>query len=103
MYWRYWSTDLWLNIGWGLAHWRRRFALFWYGADKTPWMFVAFVGLVLATLGFALYSVIEYQEDRAAQPRANSISAASPASRATCISRRAASPFQASMPSPRSP
>jgi spore germination cell wall hydrolase CwlJ-like protein len=64
MYWRYWSTDLWLNIGWKLAHWRRRFALFWYGSDKTPWMFVAFVGLVIGTLGLALHSVIGYQEDR---------------------------------------
>ena len=64
MYWRYWSTDLWLNIGWEITHLRRRFALFWYGADKAPWAFVGFLAVVVAALGLALYSVIAYQEER---------------------------------------
>jgi spore germination cell wall hydrolase CwlJ-like protein len=64
MYWRTWYTDRWLAIGWQLAHWRRRFALFWYGGNKTPWLFAAFVLLVLAALAFATYSTIVYQEER---------------------------------------
>jgi N-acetylmuramoyl-L-alanine amidase len=63
-YWRYRFTDLWLNIGWELAHWRRRFALFWYGGDKTPWVFVVVAAGVLGALAFGLQSVISYQEDR---------------------------------------
>jgi N-acetylmuramoyl-L-alanine amidase len=63
-YWRYRFTNLWLNLGWALAHWRRRFALFWYGGDKTPWLFAAFAGAVVAGLGFALQSVISYQDER---------------------------------------
>jgi N-acetylmuramoyl-L-alanine amidase len=64
MYWRYWYTDLRLNIGWELAHWRRRFALFWYGGDKTPWLFVVFVAAVFAGLALALHSAIVYQGER---------------------------------------
>jgi N-acetylmuramoyl-L-alanine amidase len=64
MYWRYWYTDLRLNIGWELAHWRRRVALFWYGGDKAPWLFVAFAALIAAALAFALYSAIAYQDER---------------------------------------
>ena len=64
MYWRYWGTNLWLNVGWVLAHWRRRFALFWYGGDKTPWMFVAIAVFVVAALGFGLRSAIAYQDER---------------------------------------
>jgi spore germination cell wall hydrolase CwlJ-like protein len=63
-YWRYRVTDLWLNLGWALAHWRRRFALFWYGGDKTPWLFVTFAAAVVMGLGFALQTVISYQEER---------------------------------------
>src|ERR1041384_1854728 len=48
MYWRYWGTNLWLNIGWELAHWRRRPAPFWYGGDKTPRLVLP---LPLFTLG----------------------------------------------------
>jgi len=64
MYWRYWGTNLWLNVGWQLAHWRRRFALFWYGGDKTPWLFVAIAVFVVAALGFGLRSAIAYQDER---------------------------------------
>ena len=64
MYWRYRWTDLWLNFGWELAHWRRRFALFWYGGNKAPWLFVLVAGLVVAGLAFALYSAIAYQDER---------------------------------------
>lgn len=64
MYWRYRCTDLWLSLGWQLAHWRRRFALFWYGGDKTPWLFVGFVGAVVTGLGLALHSAIAYQDER---------------------------------------
>src|SRR5436190_373034 len=64
MYWRYWSTNLWLNLGWQLAHWRRRFALFWYGGDKTPWLFVSIAVFVVAALGFGLRSAIAYQDER---------------------------------------
>ena len=64
MYWRYWCTDLWLNIGWALAHWRRRLALFWYGGEKAPWLFVGFAALIAAALMFALYSAIAYQDER---------------------------------------
>jgi spore germination cell wall hydrolase CwlJ-like protein len=64
MYWRYWSTNLWLNIGWELAHWRRRFALFWYGGEKAPWLFVLFAAAMVAALAFALKYVIAYQEER---------------------------------------
>jgi spore germination cell wall hydrolase CwlJ-like protein len=64
MYWRYRLTDLWLNLGWEAAHWRRRFALFWYGGDKTPWAFAGFVGVVLAALGYALYTAMAFQEER---------------------------------------
>jgi spore germination cell wall hydrolase CwlJ-like protein len=63
-WWRYWYRELPLQIGWELAHWRRRFALFWYGSDKTPWMFVLFVALVIGALVLALRSAIAYQEDR---------------------------------------
>ena len=64
MYWRYRWTDLWLSLGWELAHWRRRFALFWYGGNKAPWLFVFVAGLVVAGLAFALYSAIAYQDER---------------------------------------
>jgi N-acetylmuramoyl-L-alanine amidase len=64
MYWRYWSTNLWLNVGWELAHWRRRFALFWYGGEKAPWLFVLFAAAIVATLAFALKYVFAYQEER---------------------------------------
>jgi N-acetylmuramoyl-L-alanine amidase len=64
MYWRYWTTNLWLNVGWELAHWRRRFALFWYGGEKAPWLFVLFAAAIVATLAFALKFVIAYQEER---------------------------------------
>ena len=64
MYWRYRLTDLWLNVGWEIAHWRRRFALFWYGGNKTPWAVAAFALLVVAALGYALLSAIGYQEER---------------------------------------
>jgi spore germination cell wall hydrolase CwlJ-like protein len=63
-WWRYWYRELPLQIGWELAHWRRRFALFWYGSDKTPWMFVLFVALVIGVLVLALRSASAYQEDR---------------------------------------
>jgi spore germination cell wall hydrolase CwlJ-like protein len=63
-WWRYWYRELPLQIGWALAHWRRRFALFWYGSDKTPWMFVLFVALIIGALVLALRSAIAYQEDR---------------------------------------
>jgi N-acetylmuramoyl-L-alanine amidase len=63
-WWRYWCRELPLQVGWELAHWRRRFALFWYGSDKTPWMFVLFVALVVGALVLALRSAIAYQEDR---------------------------------------
>jgi N-acetylmuramoyl-L-alanine amidase len=64
MYWRYWYSDLWLNIGWELAHWRRRFALFWYGGEKAPWLFVVFAAAMVAALVLALKYVIAYQEER---------------------------------------
>jgi len=64
MYWRYWYTDLWLNIGWEIAHWRRRFALFWYGGDKAPWLFVVVVAVVIGGLVFGLQTVIGYQDER---------------------------------------
>ena len=64
MYWRTWYTDRWLAIGWQLAHWRRRLALFWYGGEKTPWLFAAFVLAVVGALVFATYSTIAYQEER---------------------------------------
>jgi hypothetical protein len=64
MYWRYWCTDLWLNIGWELAHWRRRLALFWYGGDKAPWLFVGVALAIAAALVFALYSALAYQDER---------------------------------------
>ena len=64
MYWRYRFTGLWLNIGWELAHWRRRLALFWYGGNKAPWLFVIFAALVAAALVFALYTAIVYQDER---------------------------------------
>jgi len=64
MYWRYRFTDLWLNMGWELAHWRRRFALFWYGGNKAPWLFVIFAAFVAAALVFALYTAIVYQDER---------------------------------------
>ena len=64
MYWRYRFTGLWLNIGWELAHWRRRLALFWYGGSKAPWLFVIFAALVAAALVFALYTAIVYQDER---------------------------------------
>jgi len=64
MYWRYRWTDLWLGLGWELAHWRRRFALFWYGGDKAPWLFVFVAALVLAGLVFALHTAISYQDER---------------------------------------
>src|SRR3954466_16185193 len=62
MYWRYWSTNLWLNLGWQLAHWRRRFALFWYGGDKTPWLFVSIAVFVVAALGLGLRSPLAYHD-----------------------------------------
>ncbi|HEY7238181.1 MAG TPA: cell wall hydrolase [Burkholderiales bacterium] len=64
MYWRYWCTNLWLNAGWELAHWRRRFALFWHGGDKTPWLFVAIAAIIVAALGIGLRSAIAYQDER---------------------------------------
>jgi N-acetylmuramoyl-L-alanine amidase len=64
MYWRYRWTHLWLNLGWELAHLRRRFALFWYGGDKAPWLFVVIAGMVLAGLAFALHSAISFQDER---------------------------------------
>jgi spore germination cell wall hydrolase CwlJ-like protein len=64
MYWRYRWTHLWLSLGWELAHWRRRFALFWYGGNKAPWLFVFVAGLVVAGLAFALYTAIAYQDER---------------------------------------
>ena len=64
MYWLHRCTDLWLDLGWELAHWRRRFALFWYGGDKTPWLFVVFLTAIVAGLGLALNSAIAYQDER---------------------------------------
>lgn len=64
MYWRSRFTDLSLSIGWEIAHWRRRFALFWYGGDKAPWLFVAFAGLIVAGLVYGLHSAIAYQDER---------------------------------------
>jgi len=64
MYWRYWGTNLWLNVGWELAHWRRRVALFWYGGDKTPWLFVSIALFVVGALAFGLRSTIAYQDER---------------------------------------
>src|SRR6266850_3524674 len=64
MYWRYWGTNLWLNLGWELAHWRRRLALFWDGGDKAAWLFVAITVFVVAALGFGLRSAIAYQDER---------------------------------------
>src|SRR5262249_59451458 len=64
MYWRYWGTNLWLNMGWQLAHWRRRLALFWYGGDKTPWLFVAIALFTVGALAFGLRSAIAFQDER---------------------------------------
>lgn len=64
MYWRTWYVDRWLALGWELAHLRRRLALFWYGGDKAPWLFVAFALAVVAALVFGLFSAISYQEER---------------------------------------
>ena len=74
MYWRYWYrkywyTGPWLHIGWEIAHWRRRFALFWYGADKAPWVFGLFLVGVIGGLGLALQSAIAYQDDRRTRVR----------------------------------
>lgn len=64
MYWRHRLSGLWLDLGWEITHWRRRFALFWYGGDKAPWLFVLFAALVVTGLGFALHAVIAFQDDR---------------------------------------
>jgi len=37
---------------------------FWYGGDKTPWLFVAITVFVVAALGFGLRSAIAYQDER---------------------------------------
>ena len=69
MYWRTWHPgrwigERWLALGWALAHWRRRVVLFWYGGNKAPWLFVAFVAAIVAALGYALYSAMAYQDER---------------------------------------
>ena len=70
MYWRrYWYTGFWLHVGWEITHWRRRLVLFWYGADKAPWLFVLFLAGMVAALGFALYTAVVYQAERRHQVR----------------------------------
>ena len=64
MYWRYRVTDVALNLNWQLGHWRRRLALFWYGGDKTPWVFAAIALFVVAGLTFGLQTAITYQDER---------------------------------------
>jgi N-acetylmuramoyl-L-alanine amidase len=45
-----------------MHHWQRKLWLFWYGTDKAAWLFVLFLGLILATFGFALRAVFAHQD-----------------------------------------
>ena len=49
---------------------RRRLRFFWYRTDKAIWVFVLFVGAIIATLGFALQAVVAFKEDRQNRARA---------------------------------
>ena len=100
MYWRYWGTNLWLNTGWVLAHWRRRFALFWYGGDKTPWMFVAIAVFVVAALGFGLRSAIAYQDERRKRVREFHQQSLTCLARKGCTTPRSSTTHVASAPLP---
>jgi len=47
-----------------LARRWNRVRLYWYAADKEPWVFALATGLIIATFGIVLQAVFAHQDDR---------------------------------------
>lgn len=47
-----------------MAHWWYGVRVFWYTANKLPWVFALIVGLVITMFGFALQANFARQDDR---------------------------------------
>ena len=63
------SFDMVSRVRWAYADWRRGLRLSWYRVDKAALAFLAFVIVVVTALGYALQSVIAFQDARKQRTR----------------------------------
>jgi N-acetylmuramoyl-L-alanine amidase len=57
-------TELPSRFAWAAAHWWYGVRVYWYTANKTPWVFALIAGLAIALFGFAIQANFARQDDR---------------------------------------